>query len=392
MSNIGIKVVGGLHDGAVVGFTEGVALRLGSGTDVDVLIVDSEVAELQCALFWTGSDALVLEAVDDGLAVEQTAITAGQRLELPVGAVLKLSSIGLHVVRLGADPGPDGVLQALTTTETECAKARCRVLRQLGWRPYLQEVLRQRRAACWVIGSTAFAAVAAIGLFQASISTPTPEQLRAEAAQRLRRLFPDVTITSTSPDGAIRYAGFVRDQRELDQLRTIALGVDPARTIVSVVPMDVLQSNASMWLEDYYDDADVAPSGPGTLRVTVGSEAAVRTLAGWDFEQIGQQLVQALPELLSVRIRLAERSGREIIVPAARMGLSFLPGSAGSVHVIDAGGAAIFSGAQTSDGQVENITPCGLVLRSQSTGSVFRVASGNIDCSSKDIAPETIGE
>lgn len=387
MHSIGITIVGGLHDGAILGFVEGVPRRLGSGADVDILLVDEAVAECQCSILWRGGDVLELEVLDNGMAAYGTLIDVQQKIELPVGAVISISVLQLRVVCLEGASSNETPQQAQPHSDKQRSVARRQVLKQLGWLLYVREMCRPGRAACWMIGGIMVASAAATGTFLFLSNAPGPQQLRADAAARVQRLFPAVKVSQSGGAGTLLYEGFVRDQHELNQLRSIALGMDSGRMVLRVVPMDVFIFNASMWLDHYYLDPDVQSVIPGELQITVGSALAIKTLEGWDFSGVGKRLMRELPELTAVRIVLAQVAGEEIELPAAQMGISFVPTSDGSVFVIGDDGAALFAGAATREGRIDSISGCSLLLDSRAAGARFRMTSRRNGCGDKDVTP-----
>lgn len=391
MSSIGVSVVGGLHDGAIVRLVEGVPRRLGSGADVDILLVDEAVAEHQCSLLWNGGDVVEVEAIGAGMAVYGKALDVGGRLALPIGAVVSISTLSLLVVRLEAVSCNEDQLGVQAPSETETSTARRRVLRQLHWLLYARDVLRPGKTTCWAAGGIVAAAVVSSWTVHLLGSAPSPQHLAEASAARIHALFPAVKVHASADVAAIHYDGYVRDQRELNQLRSIALGAGGAPAVLRVVPMDVLQFNASMWLESYYQEARVESVAPGELKITVGSGAAIRELEGWDFSGVGRQLMRELPELSSVSVVLADVKGEEIPVPAAQVGMSFLPTSEGSVYVVGKDGAALFTGAVTPDGRIDSIGNCGLLLHSRNSASSFRLSSGKTGCGDIKIAPGAAG-
>lgn len=387
MHKLGIQVVGGLHDGAVLAFVEGEPRQLGSGGAVGILLIDEQVAEHQCTILWNGRDLLALDVVAAGMRAYGRHLDAGKHLDLPVGAAVCIGVVKLVVVNLEDASPIDAAPIVSSASAAEMSTAARRVLKQLHWSLYAKELLRRNTLPYWIIGGAAATAAAAVGVFTAFGGAVGLEELREEVAARVSKAFPAVKVSAGTGAGTILYEGHVRDQRELNELRSTALGVDVAGAVMKVVPMDVMRFHASMWLEKYYQDAVVDSAAPGELKVTVASELAVRVLEGWDFGGVARELMRELPELSAVHIAFADGAGKEIAVPASEVGMSFVPTEDGPVYVVAANGAALFPGAATSEGRIESISDCSMLLHSRSAGTKFRLLSGTGACANKDVPP-----
>lgn len=383
----GLLVRGGLHHGAIVALPEGVERHVGSGVDADVLLIDEGVDVLQCTVLWAGGDTVQVDVVADGMEAYGKRLQAGRQLHLPVGSEVAFSTVTLMIVALEATIGGDSGPVARDVPVQAQSAARQAVLRQLHWGLYALDTLRADKRIHRGAAALVLAALATTAVFHLLDATPTPGELRTQTVAELRRLFPDVQVRTDMAGDVVLYEGYVRDQRELNQLRSIALALDEGRTIVRVVPMDVLQFNASMWLDTYYRDPRIETPGPGRLEVTVPSELAIKQLAGWDFAAVTQRLMQELPELTSVNIAVARTEHEAIPIPAAQLGISLVPLHGGGTYVVGADGAPLFNGAATAEGRINEISRCSLSLHSRDTGALFRLVSGNEQCGKQHIPP-----
>lgn len=387
LAMMGITVQGGLHDGAVVALAEHLPRRVGSAADADILLVDEAVDERQCTLLWRGGDTVELEVTGKAMDAYGRELATGRVLQLPAGAIVSVATVSLMTVRL-QHPSQQHARPVLQPPSAEeLLLAHRRVLKQLHWAIYAGALLRSNtwvlRGAAGLAG-TALLALATLHLLGAE---PGDAQLRAEVTAQIQALFPAVEINPESTSGVVIYEGYVRDTRELNQLRSIALGITAGRAVVRVLPMDVLEFNASTWLDTYYQDAQIESVGPGKLKVRVASEFAIKRLDGWDFDSISRRLMHELEALRSVSIALAESDHPQIPLPAAQLGVSFVPLHDGAVYAVGADGTPLYPGAVTSDGRVLDISGCGLSLRSFESGSVFLLSAQNARCAQQHIPP-----
>lgn len=387
MTMMGISVQGGLHDGAVVVLPENTRRAVGSAADADILLVDEAVDERQCTLLWKGGDTVEMEVTGQGMDAYGRVLTIGKVLELPVGAIVSMTTTRLMMVRLQPPSELHGQAVVQAPSSGQQMSAHRSVLKQLHWAIYAGALLR---ANTWVFrGAAGLAGTALLALCMLHLlgSKPGDAQLRDEITAQIQGLFPAVEVNPASVAGVVIYEGYVRDTRELNQLRSIALGITAGRAVVRVLPMDVLEFNASTWLDTYYQDAKIESVGPGKLKVSVASEFAIKRLDGWDFSAISRRLMHELEALKSVSIALAETERHQIPLPAAQLGVSFVPLQDGAVYAVGADGAPLYPGAVTSDGRVLAISRCGLSLRSVESGSVFLLSTQNARCDQKHIPP-----
>jgi hypothetical protein len=384
----GLQVQGGLHNGAVVDLAGAPSHLLGSAGDADIMLVDDGIADHQCRLAWNADKAaLEVTALATGLTVYERELAVDGTLDAFIGSRLDLGEIALWIVWLAAGPNEDGLLEALPLSEPERRRARGHVLRQTGVRAYARDVFmhaRWPRYAMLVVGMASLVAWTANFVMSRSA---TAYQQREDAIGDIERTFPAVQARLDHALGITTYEGYVNDQRELNQLRSIALAFDEGRVVIRVVPMDVLAFNASAWLESYYERADVEAVAPGALRVTLSSPQSVRDLAGWDFDAIAARLKQELPSLKKVNITIADPKLAMVSLPAANLGFSVMPLDDGRGFVIGADGSRLFVGAQVKEGELAEVSRCGVALYSIDTGTTFDLKSGKTEPCNQYVPP-----
>jgi len=387
MTFLGISIDGGLHDGAVVVLPDDRPRRLGSAADADILLVDDTIAEHQCTLVPGDDDTLRLNVAADGMEACGRALAKDAVLALPVGGTIAMGPVRITVVRLVDTDADAARPTAQVPTEDELRRARRHIARQLHWRVYAADVLRANRRVLAGLLAVAGAGVVSLAMLPLLGTRPSDAQVSSEVATQLRALFPAVTLNPHPLEGLVIYEGYVTDTRELNQLRSLIRGLTAGRAVVRVVPMDLLEFQAATWLDAYYDHARVEIAGPGRLKVTVPSDAAIKRLEGWDLPAMQARLLQVLGTVESVSITIAQAHPAPVTLPAQQRGLSIVALQGGGAYAIGADGRRLFPGARTDDGRVLAISRCGLSLRSQDVGSVFHLGTQDPRCNQQHIPP-----
>ncbi|MEX1830055.1 hypothetical protein [Luteibacter sp. CQ10] len=361
-----LRILSGLHAGAVVELDAHDAWRAGNGIDDGIFLADGGI----------DASSFVLER-------------SGARRWRLSGRGLRLYGIDLPMektvdVCAGARWSAKGVDLLLDNdvVEGDEAAARRHVLRQIDGKGFLRAWLSDVRRHVWVVCLPLLLGAALAVAIVGSNGSPRTIDRQGTWADYLRERFPFVEVELDPASGIATYTGYVESQGELDRLRNLAAAADRGKTFIKVVPMDALVLQASLFLEEFYVSTDVKSVGPGRLKVDIDGAQAMKTLSSWDFGGMAARVRREIPDISEVDIALTNRAPARVDIPWSRAGYSVLLTPGSIPFAVDANGFRLFEGASVNEGTLRRIDRCAIEIQAADDSARFRFVEGDDTCAS----------
>jgi hypothetical protein len=375
MENCALRILSGMHAGAVIHLVTDQIWSIGNDVSANVCLLDENIQTLHARLTWVpeeGNWRLLAEAGD--ISVFGYPLKPGAEAELMAGSHFSLGSVSCDIATMAA-PDAAGQIKVMVADAAMENLARMRFIRKAHRFHYglalTRSYLREKYVMPVLWAGTASVAVIAMLLSKPDLST----EYREDAVREIHRIYPNVEQHLNPVTGFTTYTGYVQDQQQLGALRQMALKANYGAVIMNVLPMDVLASNVTSMLDEHYRDAQVNVIGPGEITADIASVDAIKDLDGWNFDQVQAGVLHELPELKTLSLNLKQPSPNKVDVPLDRLGFSVVSSSADQPIVVSQRGDILFTGAQVKEGHLDGISLCSVQLLSSTEAEIFNMTA-----------------
>jgi Inner membrane component of T3SS, cytoplasmic domain len=345
-----IVVMGGVHSGASVVVPPGRPLRIGSGGDADLMVIDEGVEPLHITVELQGT-ALALVAHQAKVSVFGRPVQPGRRVMLARGArfsagIVRFQFSGRHA------PGATIMRNA----------ERAYLLRHAPL-VYLARLLSDASAVtkAMVLG-TPFALVLLTWIASSQWPGIPP-------ATRLNEAFRLVTTHVDPKSGALVYDGYVQSAADLSALTASAWSQKRA-PVMHVIVLAQLQEQVGEFLARYYRGADLRPAAPGTFTAMLPAPQGFLSVESWDYARVVRLASAEISGLSGLTFPGHAQQGEQVRVPLEALGLNLLA-SPHAVWLTDAQGVRYFPGARLAIGRVTRISTCSAYVVRDDDGSTY---------------------
>jgi len=332
-----ILVKDGVHTGASIALPDDRPLRIGSGGDADLMVIDEGVERLHATIELRGA-ALGLVAHQPGVTVFGRRLAPGRRVLLGRGAWF---SAGAVTFQFGGRDAP---------TPTMAGHAeRAYLLRHAP----LAYCAKRWSGASPVAKATVFAAPVAFVLLAWITSNPMtgrPHAPRIDDTFRLVKTHPD------PKSGALVYEGYVQTPADLSALTARAWSRQRA-PVMRVIVLSQLQEQVGDFLARYYRGAEVRAAEPGAFTVVLPGAPGFVSPESWDYARVTRLARAEIDGLRELTFPGHAQEGRKVRVPLEALGMNLLAGSH-AAWLTDAQGQRYFVGARLPVGRITRISAC----------------------------------
>ncbi|MFM0204638.1 hypothetical protein PQR53_32900 [Paraburkholderia fungorum] len=346
-----IVVMDGVHTGASVVLSPGKPLRIGSGGEADLMVIDEGVELLHATVELHGA-ALALVADAAHVAVFGRPVPPGRRVLLERGAWFSAGAITFQFCGRDA-PGP--------TMARDAERAYLRRHAPLAY------IARHWTDASPVTRAVAVAVpvVFALLTWTASHQWPsdTPPAVRANDAFRLVKTHLDPKT------GALIYEGYVESAADLAALTASAWSRQRA-PVMHVFVLAQLREQVDEFLARYYRGAAVYATQPGAFAATLPDAHGFLSPESWDYARVARLAGAEINGLRGLTFPGHAQAGERVRVPLEALGLNLLA-SRHAFWLTDAQGVRYFVGARLPIGRVTRISACAAELTRDDDGSVY---------------------
>jgi Inner membrane component of T3SS, cytoplasmic domain len=345
-----IVVMDGVHTGASVVLSSERPLRIGSGGDADLMVIDTGVEPLHATAALQG-EVLALTAHQPDVAVFGRRVPLQRRVLLRRGAWFSAGSVTFQF------SGRD-VPSATMARDAE----RAYLLRHAPL-SYLAKRWSDAPAVtkAMVFGTpVAFALLTWLALNQMS---SVPREVRVNDAFRL------VTTRFDPKSNALVYEGYVQSAADLSELTASAWSRQRA-PVMHVIALDQLQEQVGEFLARYYRGAEVHSAEPGAFTATLPDAHGFVSPESWDYARVTRQARTEIVGLRDLAFPGHAQQGARVRVPLEALGLNLLAGRH-AVWLTDAQGVRYFVGARLPIGRITRISACAADLTREDDGSVY---------------------
>ncbi|CAE6819941.1 FHA domain-containing protein [Paraburkholderia haematera] len=345
-----IVVTDGVHAGASVVLPGDRPLRIGSGGDADLMVIDESVEPLHVTVELHGA-ALALVAHHAKVAVFGRPVPPGRRVTLARGAWF---SAGVVTFQFSGRDAPGATM----ARDAE----RAYLLRHAPL-AYLAE---RWSDAAPVTKAMVFATPFAFVLLTWIASNPWSGVPRAT---RPNEAFHLVTTHIDPKSGALVYEGYVQSPADLAALTAGAWSQKRA-LVMHVIVLAQLQEQVGEFLARYYRGAEVRPAEPGTFTATLPVVQGFLSPESWDYARVARLARAEISGLRDVTFPGHAQQGERVRVPLEALGLNLLV-SPHAVWLTDAQGVRYFPGARLPIGRITRISACSAYVVRDDDGSVY---------------------
>jgi len=373
METCALRILSGMHAGAVVHLLAEQAWSIGSGEAIDVFLLDENIQALHARLSWEpGEQVWHMQAVANDIRVFDYLLKPGAEVDLIAGSRFSLGDVAcdMAIVKALTTTGDPVVVPADAQAES---LARMRFLQKAHpWRygvARARSFTQQRYVMPVLWAGAASAAVVAMLLGRPNLST----EYREDSTEEIQKNYPDVQYQLNPVTGFTTYTGYVKDRQQLGALRQLALKANYGKVVMNVLPMDVLATNVSAMLDAHYRDPQVSVTGPGDITVEIASVDTIKDLEGWNFPAVQAKVLHELPELKTFTMALSKPALDNVSVPLDRLGFSVVSSSADQPFVVNQRGDRLFPGARVKEGRLNDINLCQVTLVSSANAAVFNM-------------------
>lgn len=332
-----ILVTDGVHAGASIALSADRPLRIGSGGDADLMVIDEGVEPLHVTVELRGA-ALELVAHQPGVTVFGRRLAPGRRVLLRRGAWF---AAGAVTFQFGDRDAP---------TSSMAVHAEYAYL--FRYAPLAYGAKRWSDASP-VAKATVLATPVAFVLLAWITSGPmtlTPHAPRIDDTFRLVRTHLD------PKSGALVYEGYVQSPADLSALTARAWSRQRA-PVMRVIVLSQLQEQVGDFLVRYYRGAEVRPAEPGAFTVVLPGAAGFVSPESWDYARVAKLARGEIEGLRELRFPGHVQEGGKVRVPLEALGMNLLPGSH-AAWLTDAQGQRYFVGARLPVGRITRISAC----------------------------------
>lgn len=353
MNGARILVTQGIHAGASMALESGREVSIGSGEQVELMLVDERV-EAHHVTVRQEDGELVLQALRDGVTVFGDALAVNDIVRLRTGASFALGDATLQFSGPAA-PERDEVDRAELAWLAKRARVRYAVKR---WSA-------GRGRARWLIAALPLAGLAwgAWLLFAPWLAVP----MRVQSANPA---FRDVKVRADAGSGAAVYEGYVATSADLANLALTARA-DTRTAVMRVVVMEQLQEQLAEFLDKYYREARVRATTPGVFVVTLPLQQGYRLPESWDYARIARLARAQVDGLRALDFDGHAVIGGPVRVPLEALGLNLMH-SQHAAWLADRAGGRFFAGAKLAIGTIKQVTRCGADIVRDDDGSVYQ--------------------
>lgn len=345
-----IVVMDGVHTGARVVLSSGKPVRIGSGADADLMVIDEGVAPLHVTVEKAGM-ALALVAHHANVAVFSRPVPSKKRVLVERGAWFSAGAITFQFC--GRD----------TPSATMVRDAERAYL--LRYAP-LAYVVKRWSDASPMSKAVVLAAPAAVALLTWIASNPWSGVTSAPHANPAFRL---VTTHLDAKSGALVYEGYVQSAADLAALTARAWSRQRA-PVMHVVVLDQLQQEVSDFLAHYYRGADVRPAQPGAFTAMLPDAQGFLSPEAWDYARVARLARTEITGLGGLVFPGHAQQGERVRIPLEALGLNLLA-SRHAVWLTDAQGVRYFAGSRLPLGRITRISACTADITRDDDGSVY---------------------
>jgi len=345
-----IVVMDGVHAGAKVVLSSGKPVRIGSGADADLMVIDEGV-EAQHVTVESRGMSLALLAQHTHVAVFGRALAPGRRVLLQRGAWF---SVGVVTFQFTGRDAPDAALARNAE--------RAYLLR---YAP-LAYVAKRCADASPVTKAAVLAmppVFALLAWLAASQFAGTAHPARSNDAFRL------VTTHLDPKTGALVYEGYVQSAADLSALTASAWSQQRA-PVMHVLVLDQLQEQLGDFLARYYRGAELHAAAPGAFTATLPDDHGFLSPEAWDYARVARLARAEIGGLREVVFPGHVQPGARVRVPLDALGLNLLA-SRHAVWLTDGQGVRYFVGARLPLGRITAISTCAADVTRDDDGSVY---------------------
>jgi Inner membrane component of T3SS, cytoplasmic domain len=383
MENCALRILTGLHAGAVIHLLAGKVWTIGNDVTAGVCLLDETVQAVHAHLTWISEENVWRMQADAGdISVFGYPLEAGAEADLVAGSRFSFGDVSCDLAIVTA-PDEAGSVNVIPVDAAREHQARMRFMRKAHRLHYTlaltRSLVRKRYVTPVLWAGVASMAVIAVLLSKPDLST----EYREDAVAEIRRVYPNVEQHLNPVTGFTTYTGYVQDQQQLGALRQMALKANYGAVVMNVLPMDVLALNVAAILAKSYRDPRVSVTGPGEITVDIASTDAIKDLEGWNFSEIQAKVLHELPELKTLTMNLKQPSLDKVDVPLDRLGFSVVSSSADQPFVVSQRGDILFAGAEVQEGHIHDISLCHVQLVSSIEAAIFNMTASkgkNDDC------------
>jgi hypothetical protein len=345
-----IVVMDGVHTGARVVLSSGKPVRIGSGADADLMVIDEGV-EPQHATVESQGASLALVAHHANVAVFGRPLSPGRRVRLERGAWF---SVGVVTFQFSGRDAPGATM----ARDAE----RAYLLRHAPLAYLAKRWSDAPSVTKGVVFATpvAFALLAWLALHQVS---DVPRAVRANDAFRL------VTTHLDPKSGALVYEGYVQSAADLSALTASAWSHQRV-AVMHVIVLEQLQEQVGEFLARYYRGAEVHSAGPGAFTATLPDAHGFLSPESWDYVRVARRARAEIGGLRELAFPGHAQQGLQVRVPLEALGMNLLA-SRHAVWLTDGQGVRYFVGARLPIGQITRISACAADVTRDDDGSVY---------------------
>ncbi|WNC88608.1 FHA domain-containing protein [Paraburkholderia sp. FT54] len=347
-----IVVTNGLHAGASMALTAAKPTRIGSGAEVDLMVLDEGVEPLHATIELIDA-TLALVAHQPGVAAFGRRLAPGRRVLLARGARF---SAGAATFQFGGRGTPGDA----TARHAEYAY----LLRHAP----LAYIAKRWSDASPVAKATVFATPVAFALL---LGITSGSWWSAPRAPRTNDAFSLVTTHLDRNSGALVYEGYVQSATDLAALTASAWSRQRA-PVMHVIVLAQLQEQVGEFLARYYRGAQVRPGQPGEFTATLPDARGFLSPESWDYARVARQARGEINGLRNLAFPGHVQQGKRVRVPLDALGLNLLA-SPHATWLTDAHGVRYFVGARLPIGRVTRISACTADITRDDDGSVYEL-------------------
>ncbi|CAB3796549.1 FHA domain-containing protein [Paraburkholderia caffeinilytica] len=344
-----ILVTDGVHAGASVALSDDKPLRIGSGSDADLMVIDDGVEPLHATVQLRGA-VLDLMAHRPGVTVFGRRLPPGLHVLVRRGTRFSAGAVNFQF------SGPEAP-SAIMVDDAEHAY----LLRHAP----LAYCVKRLSGVSPVAKATIFAAPLAFALLAWLASMPMSGTPRAQRADDRFRL---VTTHLDSKSGALVYQGYVQSPADLAALTAKAWSQRRA-AVMRVIVLSQLQEQVGDFLARYYRGAEVRPATPGAFSAILPGGEAFLSPESWDYARIARLARGEISGLRELTFPGHAQEGARVRVPLEALGMNLLSGRY-AAWLSDAQGVRYLAGARLPAGRITRISACAVEV-TRDDGSIY---------------------
>ena len=345
-----IVVMDGVHTGASVVVPAGRQLRIGSGADADLMVIDQGVEPLHATVELRGT-ALALVPHRAKVAVFGRPVPPGRRVTLAHGARF---SVGVVTFQFSGRHAP-GATMTRNAERDYLLRHAPLVFLARRW----SDASPVTKAA--VLGSP-FVFVLLTWIVSSQWSG-VPRVTRPNEAFRL------VTTHIDPRSGALIYEGYVQSAADLSAL-TASAWSQKRSPVMHVIVLAQLQEQVGEFLARYYRGATLSSTQPGTFTAMLPEAQGFLSPESWDYARVVRLARAEIGGLGGLTFPGHAQDGERVRVPLEALGMNLLA-SPHAVWLTDAQGVRYFPGARLSIGRVTRISTCSAYVVRDDDGSEY---------------------